>query len=295
MRTIAHISDVHFGKTDRLVVEGLVADLKKQKPDLLVISGDLTQRARAGQFAEAAAFLKRLPAPQLVVPGNHDIPKFNVIARFMSPLKNYCRYITTDLFPEYQDDEIFVLGLNSARSLTHKSGWLSTEQIAEAQKRFAAAPQKMKVLVTHHPFIPPPRRPRADVILRGEQYLPMLEAVNVELLLAGHLHLAYHDDLRSHYKAFRDSILSVQAGTATSSRRRGEANAYNWITLSPNLCTVAVRGWVGAHFEESLVTRYECLNGHWTAQKQVPVDEVGRKVTEGKEGATGGAGEGVRG
>jgi 3',5'-cyclic AMP phosphodiesterase CpdA len=281
MRTIAHISDVHFGAIDPPVVEGLIADLQRQKPDIMVISGDLTQRARGGQYRAAAEFLKRLPTPQIVVPGNHDIPKFNVFARFMSPLKNYFKYITTDLFPEFQDDEIYVLGLNSARSFTHKSGWLSQEQIHEAQKRFAAAGKRMKVLVTHHPFIPPPRRPKADVILRGEHYLPMLEAVNVDVLLAGHLHLAYHDDLRSHYKAFRDSILSVQAGTATSSRRRGEANAYNWLTISPNLCTVGVRGWVGTKFEESLVTRYACQDGHWIAQKQVPVDEVGQKVVQG--------------
>lgn len=278
MRTIAHISDVHFGATDPLVVEAVIADLHHQKPDLVVISGDLTQRARPGQFRAAAEFLKRLPGPQLVVPGNHDIPKFNVFARFLSPLKNYFQYISTDLFPQYQDDEIFVLGLNSARSFTHKSGWLSEEQIREAQQRFTAAGNRMKVLVTHHPFIPPPRRPKADVILRAEQYLPMLLAVNVDVLLAGHLHLAYHDDLRSHYKAFRDSILSVQAGTATSSRRRGEPNAYNFLSVSPNLCTVAVRGWTGSRFEESLVTRYECQEGHWVAQKQVPVDKIGQQV-----------------
>src|SRR3954452_19014601 len=181
MRTIAHISDVHFGKIDPQIVEALIADLHAQKPDLMVISGDLTQRARAGQYQQAAEFLNRLPTPQIVIPGNHDIPKFNVFARFLSPLANYHKYITTDMYPVYEDAELMVVGLNSARSFTHKSGWLSVEQIEKARERFSTAPSEtFKVLVTHHPFIPPPRKPHADVIRHAEQYLPMLEAVNVD-------------------------------------------------------------------------------------------------------------------
>jgi 3',5'-cyclic AMP phosphodiesterase CpdA len=282
MRTIAHISDIHFGKVDASVAEGLVADLAARKPDLVVVSGDLTQRARAGQFKEAAEYLRRLPRPQLVIPGNHDIPMYDVARRIFAPLANYRRYITADLTPAYQDDELAVVGLNSARSFTHKSGWLSAAQLDEARSKFAAARRgAFRVVVTHHPFIPPPRRPGADVIRRGASYLPTLEAMHVDLLLAGHLHLAYHDDLRSHYKASCRSILSVQAGTATSTRRRAEPNAYNWITVSPNLCTVAVRAWEGRSFEEVIVTRYECCDGNWVALKQVAVDEVGRRVVGG--------------
>ena len=282
MRTIAHLSDIHFGKTDPAVVEAIVADLCAHKPDVLVVSGDLTQRARSHEYAAAADFLHRLPTPLIVIPGNHDIPKFNLLARFFWPLRNYRRFITTDLFPAYHDDQISVVGLNSARSFTHKSGWLSREQIDRAAAMFAdAKPGAFKVLVTHHPFIPPPRRPRADVIRRGKSYLPMLANAGVDLLLAGHLHLAYHDDLRSHYKASRASVLSVQAGTATSTRRRGEPNAYNWISVSPNLCTVGVRSWSHDAFGESLVTRYARSDGVWQAQKQVPVDEVGSQVMTG--------------
>ena len=119
---------------------------------------------------------------------------------------------------------------------------------------------------------------RADVIRHGEEYIDELEGCGVDMLLAGHLHLAYHDDLRSHYKSAKRSILSVQAGTATSTRRRGEPNAYNWITVSPDLCTVAVRAWCNGRFEESLVTRYHRIDGVWQTEKQVPVDEVGAKV-----------------
>ena len=279
MRTIAHISDLHFGKVDPLVAEGLVADLAAHKPDLLVVSGDFTQRARRGQYEQAAVFLKRLPTPQLVVPGNHDIPMYDVARRFLAPLSMYRRHITTDLRPTYQDAELFVLGINTARSFTHKSGWISDDQLSDIKRHVCPLPPTVfKVVVTHHPFIPPPRDPRADVIRRAATYLDEMEGCGVDMLLAGHLHLAYHDDLRSHYKAAKRSILSVQAGTATSTRRRGEPNAYNWITVSPDLCTVAVRGWCEGKFEESMVTRYKRVEGVWRAVKQIPVDDVGREV-----------------
>jgi 3',5'-cyclic AMP phosphodiesterase CpdA len=280
MRTIAHISDVHFGRTDPAVVEGLITDLADRGPSLLVVSGDFTQRARERQYAAAARFLQRLPSPQLVVPGNHDIPLFDLVRRFFFPLERYRRHITKDLRPVYQDEELFVLGINTARSFTHKSGWISEEQLLDVKTRVCKQPPDVfKVVVTHHPFIPPPRDPRADVIRRGPEYIDEMEDCGVDMLLAGHLHLAYHDDLRAHYKSAKRSILSVQAGTATSTRRRGEPNAYNWITVTPGaegLCTVAVRAWNAAEgcFEESLVTRYNRVHGEWVREQQVPVDKI---------------------
>jgi 3',5'-cyclic AMP phosphodiesterase CpdA len=279
MRTIAHISDLHFGRVDDKVAEGLVADLAERKPSLLVVSGDFTQRAREGQYAQAAAFLRRLPQPQLVVPGNHDIPLYDVVRRIWFPLAKYRRHITRDLRPMYRDEELMVLGINTARSFTQKSGWISEEQLLDVKTRVCGMPRSVvKVVVTHHPFIPPPREPRADVIRRGATYIDELEECGVDLLLAGHLHLAYHDDLRSHYKGAKRSILSIQAGTATSTRRRGEPNAYNWITVSPDLCAVTVRAWCRDRFEESLVTRYRRVEGSWQREQQVPLDRTAEEV-----------------
>src|SRR3954454_16056277 len=120
MRTIAHISDIHFGTVDPAVVEGVVTDLKQRSATLLVMSGDFTQRARRWQYRDASNFMGRLPRPQLVVPGNHDIPLYDVISRFFMPLRNYRKIITNDLRPVYRDDELLVVGINTARSFTFK-------------------------------------------------------------------------------------------------------------------------------------------------------------------------------
>lgn len=275
MRTIAHISDLHFGRVDGPVAQGLIADLKQRQPTLLVASGDFTQRAREHQFAAAAEFLRQLPGPQLVVPGNHDVPLWDVARRFLSPFGRYRRHIAAELVQTYADEELFVLGVSTARSFTRISGWISRSQLREIHDRMCAvSPGVFKVLVTHHPFIPSPRNPESDVVRGGGDALARLEQCGIDMLLAGHLHLAYHDDVRAHHKSARRSVLSIQAGTAISTRRRNEPNAYNWITASPDLVTVAVRAWNGSQFEESLVTRYERLNHEWKRVAQVPVDQA---------------------
>src|SRR5688572_25609363 len=118
MRSIAHISDLHFGKVDAPVAEGLVADLNANPPSLVVCSGDFTQRARRSQYRDAAAFMKRLPGTQLVVPGNHDVPLWDFLRRIVSPLGRYRRHISHDLRPVYRDEELLVIGINTARRLS---------------------------------------------------------------------------------------------------------------------------------------------------------------------------------
>ena len=264
MRSIAHISDLHFGRIDPPVADALAEDLRREPPSLLVISGDFTQRARAGQYALAAAYRKRLPMPQIVVPGNHDIPKFNLFRRFFSPLDGYIEHISADLTPVFQDQEMFVLGVNTARSFTHKSGWFEKEQLAGICDRFRLVPEGlMKVLVTHHPFIPSPHDRRGDILRGAGRALGLLEQCGVDLLLAGHLHRAYHGDVRSHHVSARRSVLSIQAGTATSTRRRHEPNSYNWITLGRDSVTVEVRTWNGRAFEASQASRYRRTDQNW--------------------------------
>ncbi|MDQ6705853.1 MAG: metallophosphoesterase, partial [Acidobacteriota bacterium] len=135
MRTILHLSDVHFGRVDRATLRPLVETASQLKPDLVAVSGDLTQRARTSEFLEAQAFLRQLPRPQIVIPGNHDIPLHNVYARFVLGLDKFRRFISEDLEPYYVDDEIAVAGVNTARSLTWKGGRINRGQLDRLERR----------------------------------------------------------------------------------------------------------------------------------------------------------------
>src|SRR3954464_6584162 len=138
MRTLVHLSDLHFGRVDAALLQPLQQLVTRLAPDVLVVSGDLTQRAKSEEFKAARAFLDTLPGPQIVVPGNHDIPLYNVASRFLAPLRKYTRYVTLDLTPEYVDEEIAVLGINTARSLTFKDGRINREQVEQIRRRMGS-------------------------------------------------------------------------------------------------------------------------------------------------------------
>lgn len=246
MKTIAHISDLHFGTELPDRVEALFKQLHEKRPSLTVISGDLTQRARSNQFAAAAAYLNRLPHPQIIVPGNHDVPLYDFTRRFIAPLNRYKKYISEDLNPYYEDDEIAVLGLNTARSLTWKSGRISVEQIGCIRTTFEHVPlDKFKVLVTHHPFIPPEGEDASgiDLVGRAGEAIPAIDEAGIDLLLAGHLHHGYSGDARMFYSGARRSIIVLQAGTATSHRVRHEPNGYNLIEFDRENILIQMQSW----------------------------------------------------
>ena len=265
MRTIAHLSDLHFGREDASVVEALVEDLAEHRPSLVAVSGDLTQRARRGQFAAARRFLDRLPGPVVAVPGNHDLPLFNLPLRLAAPLRGYRRHIADDAEPFVHDEEVAVLGVNTARRAKWKDGRLSREQIARIRESFGAIPERVfKVVITHHPFVPAPGARDPALVARGLDGLLAAESAGVDLLLAGHLHVGFSGDVRPHYLSIRRSMLVAQAGTATSNRHRGEPNAYNRITIDPPHLVIEVRGFADGRFSARGTTRYVKREDEWT-------------------------------
>lgn len=267
MRRIAHISDLHFGTEEVLVAEGLLDDLSRQLPHLVAVSGDLTQRAKRSQFIAARAYLDRITAPLLIVPGNHDIPLYNVLARWIKPLSRYRQLITADLHPFYQDSEIAVAGVNTARSDTWKEGRISLAQIARLQSQFDSAPADLfKVLVSHHPFIPPENRAGTALVGRSRLALKMLELSGCALILSGHLHQAYSGDVRPYHLEIARSILVAQAGTAISHRRRDEPNAYNQITVDGDRLDLEVRAWDGHQFTTASRRPYRRTETGWLAE-----------------------------
>jgi 3',5'-cyclic AMP phosphodiesterase CpdA len=229
MRVIVHLSDLHFGRVDAPLLEPLLAVIKATEPNLVAVSGDLTQRARTEQFQQAKAFLDRIPFPRLVVPGNHDISLHNLFERFVRPLRKYREHIATDLAPFHFDGEIAVLGLNTARSLTTKYGRINSLQVHTIARRFAPLGREItKILVTHHPFdLPPGYDDQNQLVGRAERAMTVLAKAGVDLMLSGHLHLAHTGLTAKRYKIEGHSALVVQAGTAISTRGRGEANSFN--------------------------------------------------------------------
>jgi len=244
MRTLAHISDLHFGRTDPAVIEPLLRRLAEVGPQLVAVSGDLTQRARAGQFEEARTFLDRLPAPRLVVPGNHDVPLYRVWERFLSPLGKYKRYIAADLEPSFVDDEIAVLGVNTARSLTFKGGRINEAQIESLRERLQALPEALtKVIVTHHPFDIPDEPDNDELVGRADKAMKAFADCGVDVLLSGHFHASRTGETSRRHPLAGYAALAVQAGTATSTRGRGEANSFNVLRIEPDKVAVEINAW----------------------------------------------------
>lgn len=231
MRTIVHLSDVHFGTADLAVTEKAIETINTLAPDVVVVSGDLTQRARSVEFRAARAFLDRLPSPQIVVPGNHDVPLYNVFDRFITPLAKFRKYITDDLTPTHIDDELAIVGINTARSLVIKGGRINHEQIDHIRATLGSVSDKaLKIVVTHHPFDLPEGFDDDDIVGRAGEAMPLIADSGGDVFLAGHLHVSNIETTAKRYRLASGRIaLVIQAGTATSARVRGEAHSFNVI------------------------------------------------------------------
>ena len=246
MRTIAHLSDLHFGRVDAALLAPLTEFLHAAGPDVLVVSGDLTQRAKPEEFIAARSFLETFSMPKIIVPGNHDVPLYDVFRRFLSPLARYQRYITTDLQPFFADDEIAVLGINSARSLTFKGGRVNGEQLERLHARLSTLDDKLvKILVTHHPFDLPAHMSKDHLVGRAREAMKAFANCGVDVLLGGHMHSteAITTDVR-YKKHGAYSALCIQAGTATSTRHRGEVNSFNLLRVECDRVEVDEIGWL---------------------------------------------------
>ena len=230
MTLLLHISDTHFGTERPPVVEALVALAQRQRPDLVVLSGDITQRARRRQFGLARAFVGRLGAPVLALPGNHDIPLFNLAARLGWPYAGYLRAFGDKAFgdalaPVFSSPELLVIGVNTTRWYRQADGEVSARQVQRVARRLAeAAPGQLRLVVVHQPVAVQHAEDAHDRLHGHASALTQWAAAGADLVLGGHIHLPYVLALAG----LARPMWAVQAGTAVSRRVRvGAPNSVN--------------------------------------------------------------------
>jgi 3',5'-cyclic AMP phosphodiesterase CpdA len=264
MRVLVHLSDLHFGRVDPGLLEPLATRVRAVRPHLVVVSGDLTQRAKPAQFRDARGFLDMLPRPQLVVPGNHDVPLYNLFQRFFRPLARYRRYISQEVEPAFVDNEIAVMGVNTARSAVFKGGRINEAQIERLRERLCRLPEGVsKIVVTHHPFDLPEGHDERHLVGRARHAMAMFASCGADILLAGHLHTSHTGETAERYKIGDFSALVVQAGTATSVRGRGEVNSFNVLHVDRPRVRIERYGWNGADFVLGSAETFTRTPGGW--------------------------------
>jgi 3',5'-cyclic AMP phosphodiesterase CpdA len=247
MSVLLHVSDTHFGTEEPPVAQALRALSREHGPEVLVLSGDITQRARRAQFAAARAFCDSLAIPRmLALPGNHDIPLFNVFARMLFPYAGYRAAFGDELEPVLTLDDLLVIGVNTTRARRHKDGEVSPAQVARVEGLLRqAGPRQLRIVVTHQPACVMRPEDEKDRLHGGEAALQAWSAAGADLVLGGHIHLPYVSDLCARAPSAPRQTYCVQAGTAVSHRvRHGTPNSVNLIRweaappAAPRVCRV---------------------------------------------------------
>jgi 3',5'-cyclic AMP phosphodiesterase CpdA len=232
MMLLAHISDPHFGTEDLPVCSALRADLVQEAPDLVVLTGDITQRARSAQFVKARVFLDSLsPLPVLALPGNHDLPLFDLFTRFTAPYGRFRRHICGTLAPLWQGPQVAVIAVNSTRVMRHKHGELPAEIVGQVARQLAQLRQRFRVVALHHPLAVIEHTDVHNRARNADEALAQWIGAGADLFLGGHIHLPY---CISAGGGSRHAVV-LQAGTSVSTRRRGgRPNSYNLVRFESN-------------------------------------------------------------
>jgi len=258
MSVVVHMSDIHFGAHQEELVQSLLADVAAQEPDLVVVSGDLTQRARPTQFEQARAFLDRLPGPVLTVVGNHDLPLVNLPRRFLSQTRRYEHYITVDLDPVVAIPGLIAVGLDTMPAWRWKAGHVSPRQTGIVRHAFEIPPaDNWRILVTHHPVLPE----KLSGLVGRRLLVNTCAETGVAVLLSGHTHVASVASAPLGEPG-RRSALAVVSGTTISRRTRGSPNTYGVLRLAGPMkvgasLTLEVRQAEGTDWSVGLDARFE--------------------------------------
>jgi 3',5'-cyclic AMP phosphodiesterase CpdA len=266
MRTIVQISDLHFGRINPFIINPLLNTINKANPDLIVVTGDLTQRAKTIEFQKAKAFLDTLKYPKIVVPGNHDIPTFNLFERFSKGLEKYQKHITKNLNPTYIDEQIAIAGINTARTYKWRGGTLDIEQVQKICSQFSKLPKgTIKIVALHHSIDLPWEYATTYLVGKWQKALEIFIKCKIDIFLSGHNHRSHihlTSDRNPHHKHV---ALVFHCGTSTSTRTRGgEQNSFNIIQITNNNIQLEKNIWnPDLLFFEKLIKKYQRVKNGW--------------------------------
>jgi 3',5'-cyclic AMP phosphodiesterase CpdA len=270
MTRILHLSDPHFGAADAAVASSFLRRAADLEPDVSILSGDLTMRARWSELALARRFVERLPQPRLVIPGNHDIPALNQpFERFFAPFRRYRRVISEKLEPTFSAPRLHVVSVNSSKAFGFHADWstgrLSREELRRLDGRLAGPPGTFRVLVLHHPLLAPEVHGRA-VVQPLDELLGLLRKHRVDLVLCGHFH-------QSHLATAGPSIVS-QAATVCSTRLQGEPQGFHLIRMTGERVEIDRYVYGGGVFEVGSVFSFIRGGEGWVSEESPGRDEV---------------------
>lgn len=247
MKKILHMSDVHFDKIDSAMIAALLRITKRIHPTLIIISGDLTQRAKVAEFEAVAQFihsLKKTKIPVFAIPGNHDIaPFYAPVRRMINAYDRYNDAIVPLTVQRYADSEIAVLGINTVRRSRIKDGRISRSDIEKAKDWFGAHPRAhTRIVVTHHPLDLPSQYKKHKLVIGSKRAIYALADAHVDVYLSGHHHRHTISTTAVRYTIPHHNAITVQAGTV-STRSRGEAQSFNLLVIKKNKIEITTYIW----------------------------------------------------
>ncbi len=234
MINIIHISDLHFGIEDQLALESFLAICPELNPDLIIITGDIANRARKNQYNKFKKFYARLPQPVHCVPGNHDIPLWDVFSRYLSPFANYEKYVGSAGNQVWHNNNSVLVGLNTAQPKNIKQGQLCLQQLQFAETAFKDAADKLKLIFFHHNIAK--QRLLHAPLLGYELLLNWVKQVPVDIICTGHLHYAAYKKLAS---LNNHICLLSHAGSLSCLRTNDDYNSFHQIIWQPSSCQIS--------------------------------------------------------
>lgn len=220
---IIHISDLHFGMQKEGLLGPFLQDMQVLKPDVVIVSGDLTQRATKEQFLSFVDFSKKLPGVLLTVPGNHDIPLYphQILTRFLRPFSVYKNYVQPRTETQFENNELRVLGVNSVNPFRVKDGRLSSGTMKRIQSYFSKPYSGLSILFFHHNF--DPIEGAHKPLENYKELISYLKTSNIDLVCAGHSHYANINLIEKNNKS---SCVFLHAGSLFCNRSKDGLNSY---------------------------------------------------------------------